>query len=240
MQTRCPHCQLVSPLEADRPSDQRGLFECPACGTRFDAYAHLTDAAPGSTAPDEAAAAHRDQGDLFVRPTRPAPTEVPRFVRQRVRGDRPSQWRWWLAGFALLLVLLGIVPIADRDELARDAQWRPRVQRLCHAVGCALPPWNDASKFTVTAREINKHPSAANAWLIRVSFRNDATFEQAWPLIELTASDLNGRVIGMRRFHPKEYLGSAPETQRIEAGQSASATLEVVDPGAVSWDIEFR
>ncbi|HEY2344614.1 MAG TPA: zinc-ribbon and DUF3426 domain-containing protein [Xanthomonadaceae bacterium] len=240
MQTRCPQCQTVSALEADRPDDKAGQFACPACGTLFDAYAHITDAAP-----DDAAKAgpgvDRDQGDLFATRARPVvPSSVPRFARERVRISKPAQWRWWLAGLFLLALLLAIVPIADRDELARDPDWRPRVEALCNVVGCRLAPWSEPTAFEVTAREFNPHPTVKGARLITVSFRNNARFAQTWPLLELTASDLNGRVVGLRRFRAQEYLGGAPEATLLQPGQSASATLEVVDPDAVSWDIEFR
>ena len=245
MQTRCPQCRTVSPLEADRPKDAGGLFVCPGCATKFDAYAHLTDATPNADAATAStastdAAANRDQGDLFTTRVRPAvPSSVPRFARERVRIGRPTQWRWWLASFVLLLLLLAIVPIADRDALARDPDMRPQVQSLCHLVGCTLPPWSEPKAFEITAREFNPHPTVKGALLDTVSFRNNARFAQAWPLLELTASDLNGRVVGMRRFSAPEYLGGAPESPLLEPGQSASATLEVVDPGAVSWSIEF-
>jgi len=36
MQTRCPQCQTIAPLEADRP--QGDTFVCASCGASFDAY----------------------------------------------------------------------------------------------------------------------------------------------------------------------------------------------------------
>jgi hypothetical protein len=244
MQTRCPQCQTIAPLEADRPRGDAGQFACASCGASFDAYAHLTDTAPNVTSTSAAGAAatpHDDQGELFRRP-RPAPVAAPRFARERVRIARPLQWRWWLASFVLLALLVAIYPIADRKELAADANWRPTVQRLCAVAGCVLPPWSELNRFEVTAREVRPHPSAKGALLITVSFRNNAAFAQNWPLLELTTSDLNGHEVYMRRFQAKEYLGGAPETPMIAAGQSANATLEVVDPGrdAVSWNFDFR
>jgi Protein of unknown function (DUF3426) len=244
MQTRCPQCQTIAPLEADRPKGDAGKFTCASCGASFDAYAHLTDTPPNTDPASDAnamAAVHVDQGELFRRP-RPAPVSAPRFARERVRIPRPLQWRWWLASLALVALLVAIYPIANRNRLAADANWRPTVQRLCGVVGCALPPWSELNRFEVTAREVRPHPSAKGALLITVSFRNNAAYAQSWPLLELTTSDLNGHEVYMRRFKAKEYLGGAPETPMIAAGQSANATLEVVDPGrdAVSWNFDFR
>ena len=247
MQTRCPQCQTIAPLEADRPDGDAGQIDCAACGASFDAYAHLTEAA--SVANTGRTAVHvavpesppDDQGELFKRP-RAAAVAAPRFARERTRIATPSQWRWWLASVVLLALLLVIYPIADRERLARNAGFRPTLESLCGAVGCTLPSWREPKAFEVTARDVRPHPSARGALLITVSFRNNAVFAQEWPLLELTMSDLNGQQVGMRRFHAQEYLGNAPKAPLIAAGQSANATLEVVDPGrnAVAYNFEFR
>lgn len=241
MQTRCPQCRTVFAL-ADDPAPAAGAHvPCPSCGHAVDAHAFLTEATAADHAATLGAGTERAQGDLFATRARPSmPSSVPRFARERVRSRRPGQWYWWLASAVLLAALAMIVPIADRDALARDAQWRPQIAAICAALGCTIPPWHDPKAFAVTAREFNPHPSVKGVRLVTVSFRNDAPFAQGWPLLQLTASDLNGRVVGLRRFGPLEYLGGAPESPLLQPGQAANATLEVVDPDAVSWSIDFR
>jgi hypothetical protein len=77
--------------------------------------------------------------------------------------------------------------------------------------------------------------------LVTATFRNDAAYAQAWPVLQLTLANLDGEALGLRRFAPRDYLGSAPVSPLIGPGQSASATLEVVDPGkrAVSFEFAF-
>ncbi len=241
MQTRCPQCKTVHPLEADRPVGDHGAFSCASCGAKFDAYAHLTDVAPAGDI-DDAAIDDDNQGELFGPKPRPHSAAVPSFAQARVRISRPPQWRWWLASAGLLLLLVAIYPIADREELARDPDWRPFLQRACGILHCRLSPWREPSAFEFLAREVSPHPSVKGALLVTVAFRNNASFAQPWPLIELTMSDINGRDIAMRRFRPQEYLGSAAKASLIAPGQSANATLEVVDPGrdAVAFAFDFR
>jgi hypothetical protein len=147
-------------------------------------------------------------------------------------------------GVALLLVATLVLQIllADRARLAADAAWRPRLEALCGVFGCDLPPWREPSALRVTSREMRPHPSVPRALLVTASFSNEARFAQAWPQLELSLTDLDGQALGLRRFTPTEYLGSAPRSARIEPGQSALVTLEIADPGmrALAYRIDFH
>lgn len=172
-------------------------------------------------------------------PGKPAPAfaKPPQAVRRgllRLAG--------WIAVPLLLALLVLQVLLADRARLAADADWRPRMQALCRLAGCTLPPWREPSAFHVTARDLRPHPSAPGVLLVTATFRNDARYAQAWPMLQLSLANLDGEPLGLRRFQPREYLGSEPGTPLIGPGQSASVTLEVLDPGkrAVSFEFAFR
>lgn len=181
-------------------------------------------------------------------PTAPEPhhddavtAALPRFARTPVLAA-PVGWRWWLAAALLLVVLVVQCVLADRARLAADPDWRPALERICGVLRCDLPPWHAPQAFVMSARDIRPHPSVPNALLITASFRNGAAFAQAWPQVELAMSDLDGRPIAQRRFAPREYLGGTPAQALLAPGQSASVTLEVVDPGrrAVAFEFEFH
>ena len=148
---------------------------------------------------------------------------------------------WGVAGLLLLTLCVQIL-IADRRHLAADVDWRPRVEALCAVLRCDIPPWHEPDAFRVTSREVRPHPSVPGVLMVSASFRNDAAFAQAWPQLELSLTDIDGQSLGLRRFAPSEYLGSAPATQRIAPGQSANITLEILDPGkrALAFGIEFH
>lgn len=148
---------------------------------------------------------------------------------------------WGIAALLVLLLCLQIM-LADRAGLAADPDWRPRVETLCAVLRCHLPPWHEPHAFRVTSREVRPHPSVPGVLIVSASFRNDAAFAQAWPQLELSLTDIDGQSLGLRRFAPSEYLGSAPTTERIAPGQSANITLEILDPGkrALAFGIEFN
>ncbi len=175
----------------------------------------------------------------------PMKNTAPSFIRPRAGAVRlKARGKWLLLLISVLLVgLLTLqVLIADRARLAQNAQWRPRIAMLCSWLACELPAWRETTGFKVLSREIRPHPTAPGALLVTATFRNDAAFEQAWPIVQLAMTDLDGGRIGLRRFQPREYLGSQPSTERIAVGQSASFALEIIDPGnrAVAFEFEFH
>ena len=173
----------------------------------------------------------------------PSTSGAPAFAKppQAVRRDLLRLAGWIVVPLLLALLVLQVL-LADRARLAADAEWRPRLRALCRVAGCALPPWHEPSAFHVTARELRPHPSVPGVLLVTATFRNDARYAQAWPLLQLSLANLDGEPLGLRRFRPRDYLGADPATPLIAPGQSASVTLEVLDPGkrAVSFEFAFR
>ena len=171
------------------------------------------------------------------------PPRSPRFAAaQAPAATRPIPWGWWAAVLGLSLLLLLQMILADRARLARDPDWRPRLELVCGVLRCSLPAWSEPTAFRVTNREVRPHPTANGALLVTTSFRNDARWPQAWPRMEVALHDLEGQALGLRRFEPVEYLGSPPASPLIAPGQSAIATLEILDPGkrAVAFTFDFH
>lgn len=167
----------------------------------------------------------------------------PEFVRpvERVSHSRAHWWLWATVPVLTVALLLQIA-VADRARLATDPIWRPRIVILCEWLRCSVPDWQEPSAFHITSREVRPHPSAPGVLLVTATFRNDAAFAQAWPRLQLSLANLDGDSLGLRRFTAREYLGSEPATTQIGPGQSATVTLEIVDPGkrAVTFGFDFR
>ena len=168
---------------------------------------------------------------------------APDFATAKPTPPRQA-WRrlaWAIPPLLLLALVLQVV-LADRARLAADPQWRGHIVALCGWLGCSVPSWHEPTAFHVTARDLRPHPSAAGALLVSATFRNDAAYAQAWPVLQLSLANLDGDALGLRRFTPREYLGSEPSRHWIGPGQSASVTLEVLDPGkrAVTFEFDFR
>lgn len=248
MYTQCPHCLAVYEPTPFVLARGRGQLQCGGCGHAFDALERLSSdpilaaipPVPASDAPLRVVPEHvPEQGHLFESSRPQAPT----FAAPRERAPlRRRSGTWWLGSVVLALSLGAQIVLAQRHELARQPAWRPILERICAHLQCDLPAWRDPGSLRLAARDVRPHPSSESALIISATFRNDAPWPQAWPMLQITLSDLDGQAIAMRRFLPEEYLGALPREETLGAGQSASATLEVQDPGkqAVAFAFEFR
>ncbi|WP_369940785.1 DUF3426 domain-containing protein [Xanthomonas medicagonis] len=175
----------------------------------------------------------------------PGASAAPSFMRQG-RARRPvlraAPWQWIaLVGLCLLLGLQ--ILVADRQRLGADARWRPWVAGVCQALRCSLPPWREPSAFTMLSREVRPLPGRAGTLQIQATFRNDARWAQAWPLLQLSLADADGRTIGSRVLRPEEYLGrDRPDAATLAPGQSAQVAFQVREPaaGTAAFSFDFH
>lgn len=169
---------------------------------------------------------------------------TPSFTRQIARLDvhpRTAGWQWAML-IVLSLALALQVLLADRARLAADATWRPLVTRLCGALGCSVPPWRQPGAFSMLSRDVSPIAGSAAGLNVQATFRNDARWAQAWPVLLLSLSDADGRVLGARAFTPQEYLGTAATQTELAPGQSAQIALQLHEPNpnVVAFTFDFR
>ncbi|TQM03659.1 uncharacterized protein DUF3426 [Pseudoxanthomonas sp. 3HH-4] len=175
-------------------------------------------------------------------PTRKA--TGPRFLqRTRTMPVHAARARWqWVAVGALATLLCVQVVLADRARLATQAGWRPLVMVLCAAFRCDVPMWHEPSAFTMLSRDVRPITGQAGTLQAQATFRNEARWEQGWPVILLTLKDADGRTLGARALEPRDYLPQDEVSSSIGPGQSAQMAVLVREPSAnvVAFSFDFR
>ena len=166
---------------------------------------------------------------------------APSFTRAPAATPRAPRWQWGLVGGLVALLVVQIM-VADRANLAADAGTRPWVSGLCSVLRCSLPAWHEPTAFSMISRDVRPVPTQPGALQVQASFRNDARWAQAWPMLRLSLSDADGRVIGTGVFAPQDYLGPGGDAGSVlEPGQSAQIAFRVREPAAstVAFTFEF-
>ncbi|PNS09066.1 DUF3426 domain-containing protein [Solilutibacter silvestris] len=165
---------------------------------------------------------------------------APRFARgtPEIEPGKLPVPRWlWPAIAALGLLLLLQVVIGGRAALANDVATRPFVVAICKVFACNVPSWSEPAALQIVDHRIHAAPDHPGVLVVEASFRNDARWPQAWPLLQLTLSDINGVPIAQGKFAAAQYLAGAHAAE-IGSGQTAAVQLNVTDPTqkAVSFD----
>lgn len=159
--------------------------------------------------------------------------------------NQASRRQFWIWGsIALLFSILLAVQLAyfNFNQWARLDQFRPYYALVCEQVGCRLPSSYDLKQIRTTASpQVSSHAKFKDALTVDVLFMNHATYEQAFPKLELTFTDKNDKVIAHRLFSPREYLaGEASGLSMMPVETPIHIALEIKDPGPNANNYQVR
>jgi hypothetical protein len=113
------------------------------------------------------------------------------------------------------------------------------LNELCVLAHCQLSVWQQPEAFQPIQFSVTADPIQNGLLMVQLSFKNTAEWPQPWPLIELTFTNISGQKMGLRRFHPDEYLNSA-HTPNINAGQSVSVELAIQETTGKAEGFQFN
>jgi len=165
----------------------------------------------------------------------PAPVQVTTDVKHR-----------WLFHSVLVLTLCavfgGLYLYRERNRLHNNTFVRPVMLAACSVFDCVVPSRVALNELKLLQRNVTSHPTVEKALVITAAFRNEAAFDQRYPVLEIRLSDLNGRLVARRKFQPEDYLDNWHTQATIVAGDRVDIKLEVSDPGdnAHSFELNFR
>ena len=157
-----------------------------------------------------------------------------------------SGWRkvlWSLVILALLGVLVAQAAWFQFDRLAAIPELRPFYEKACDYAGCELKPLIDLDAIQSRKLVVRTNPDDRNQLIVDAVIINQAGFEQPFPAIALTFSNLNGDVVAQSSFTPQEYLaGDASDLDTMPRETPVRIAINIRDPGrdAVNYNLGFR
>lgn len=155
-------------------------------------------------------------------------------------GESRGTFAWALATLLLVAFIVVQYGYFMRNDLARFPQLRPWLEKICEVTGCTIPLMYSPHLIKLVSRDIRTHPTEKDALQVRARILNEAPYPQAFPVLSVELSDMNGKVIASRLFHPGEYL--APQVD-IKAGIASKAQtdiqLDLLDPSHAAVGFEF-
>tara|TARA_R110002167_G_scaffold37515_9_gene117585 strand:+ start:1442 stop:2557 length:1116 start_codon:yes stop_codon:yes gene_type:complete len=163
--------------------------------------------------------------------------------------DSSNKNKWFISSilfilnFSLLLILIAQASWFHYEELAKYPKIAQLYELTCQELGCDLPVLSNISKIENGNLVVRSHPTIFDALIIETIITNHASFEQAFPNISLSFSNINNQAIAQRLFKPAEYLNKELLSwPGMPSEQPIQITFEIIDPGpeAVNYKINFH
>lgn len=115
-------------------------------------------------------------------------------------------------------------------------------QKICERVDCFTGvEESNLNSIALVSRSIRQHPGRDNALIITTGIINSDEKEQKFPALQIKMSNLNGEIVAMRRFLPREYMDVETVTKGMAPNTLIPVTLELQSPGksAVTFEVGF-
>ena len=161
----------------------------------------------------------------------------------RGSGGGMRSWLWGLVILALIGILVSQVVWFQFDRLSAIPQLRPLYEKGCELAGCELAPLIDINAIQSRKLVVRTDPANRSQLVVDAVIINRASFEQPFPAIALTFSNLNGDVVAQSIFTPEEYLaGDGVNLGLMPTGTPVRIAIRIRDPGrdAVNYNLSFR
>jgi predicted Zn finger-like uncharacterized protein len=182
---------------------------------------------------EEAAGPEEEAAEPDEEPPAPAEMPAPQIeapgAEQGAQEDRPvgRRWPWVMACLFALAGLAAQAGLVFRTELSLSQPGlRPALEQLCSLAGCQIELPRQTEQLSIESSELQADPARVETVILLASLRNRSPHPQAYPLLELTLTDSQDRMVARRTFQPREYHPKAD----LSAGFAAGSDIQVKLP----------
>ncbi|WP_309043880.1 DUF3426 domain-containing protein [Marinobacter sediminicola] len=243
-----PEAEDASATPTESPSESQqdetpGFFVDEQADPAFESFAneHKADAEPEPDPDPELE--HQPEKQPFEAG---APFGDLRYEPISMGGSNRSWLRtltWTVVVLGLIGVLVAQVTWFQFDRLSAIPELRPFYEKGCELAGCELKPLIDVEAIQSRKLVVRTDPDNRNQLVVDAVIINRAVFQQPFPAIALTFSNLNGDVVAQSIFAPSDYLaGEAEGLDIMPVETPVRFAISIRDPGrdAVNYNIIFR
>lgn len=117
------------------------------------------------------------------------------------------RWPFVLTALLLTVALAGQAAHRFRAELAvASPNLRPLLELMCTALGCDIPLPRHSELVSIESSDLQIDPARGGLLTLSATLKNRADYAQAWPLLELTLTDMRDDAVLRRVLEPADYL----------------------------------
>ncbi len=269
MQIRCPDCHSVFLASKQQLKSADGMVRCGQCSKVFNGLEHVMSSVGDHLKQKDLFAPDHPEDDMehIVLETPESeldfdsfadmggetdeqpeaahdPAAIPSVLHRELESafEPPvtrSSLPWRVFSVLMVLMLAAQLIYFNFPNLMQEPAGHRVMQKACRFLGCEVGPLRDVAAFELVDRNIYSHPNESGALVITATFKHNAPFAQPYPLLQVSLTNLQGKIIATRRFMPIEYLSGTDVNEALPTGVPVSVSLEVIDPGENALAFEF-
>lgn len=228
--TSCPQCLTAFRVTHDQLAAREGKVRCGECQYIFDAHSRLANIADPTidlchdVAPPPAASPK----PLFA-------DSVPLDAKLSSPRTKFKLPRWLWALLIVLLLLLAAFQAVFFLRTSIAAQWpvlRPYLVSACEVLQCTISLPQQAELLTIDDSDMLEDAEREGVVHLSATLVNNASFTQAYPLLEITLTDAYDKPVLRRAVAADEYLSADhPKHEGIAPGESVQIRLALMVTG---------
>ena len=266
--TRCPRCRTLFRVTPAQLQIRAGTVRCGRCMHAFDGFAGLgAEALPALSPPapaesvDSIASATRPLQAPSVKsrekgrepatpsaramgsPAQPSPDAGSPLFAGELRGA--ARRDKWTVGSALLLVVLALQAVyVYRSEIsARVPIAKSTFATLCNIADCTITLPQRPDLVKIEASDVHMiDPARPGLVQLTATLRSYASYDLAFPALDLVLTNANEHALARRIFVPDEYLDATRDPQRgipAHAEITLALDLDTADLNAAGFRLDL-
>lgn len=154
-------------------------------------------------------------------------TAIPAFLRnvsfddERLAPPEKTAARWvfpLLSGLLVVSLLLQFIYFTRTSLAANYPFTKPLLQSACRMAHCTVPLPKDITQLTIDDADIQEHREREGVLVFTSVLINHGAVPQAYPMIELTLTNMADEPVLRKILSPKDYL---PASAKVEKGLTA-------------------
>jgi hypothetical protein len=158
-------------------------------------------------------------------------------------GSLPRTWS--IASIAMLVLLIVQVLFVYRSELgARFPLVRGAFSEICDIAGCAVPLPQRPDLVKIEASDVHMlYSDRPGLVQLTATLRSYASYDLAYPALDLVLTNANEHALARRIFVPDEYLDPTRDPQRglsPNAEITVALDLDTTDLNAAGFRLDLR
>ena len=235
--TRCPNCTSVFKVTPQHLQVQEGNVRCGHCLQIFNSFSDLATLQEevGADKPLELSieseeAKRNTQNEVLAAEVSDATKAGGQdsYTFDAIQSPRVSRV-WGLINICILVILVGQAIYLYRAELSIfSPSARPYLEQYCEILNCKIPISQQTGLLSIESSDMQKEAAQQGVATLIVMIRNQATFAQLFPSLELTLTDTKDKALASRIFSPGEYLEKNGHlSDAIEPDKEISVTLKI-------------